>query len=108
MLLMTLIFAFSSIPSEAMPNLGTWDILVKKGGHVLGYGMLALSYWYAMKWNRKLAWLAFLLTALYALSDEFHQSFVAGRQPSWVDALLIDNGGAALALVTTWRLRNRK
>jgi VanZ family protein len=99
-LLMSAIFLFSSIPSKEMPNFGSWDTLVKKGGHALGYGLLALSYWYALKWNRKLSWLAFLFAALYALSDEFHQSFVPGRHPSWVDALLIDNGGAVLALIT--------
>ncbi|MBI1854398.1 MAG: VanZ family protein, partial [Chloroflexi bacterium] len=33
-----------------------------------------------------------------ALTDEFHQSFVAGRHPSMVDVFLFDGGGAMLAL----------
>ena len=106
--LMSVIFFFSSIPSEEMPNFGFWDTLVKKGGHALGYGLLAISFWYAMNWNRKLAWLPFLFSALYALSDEFHQSFVPGRHPNWVDAILIDNEGAGMALLTAWLVRKKK
>lgn len=106
-LIMSAIFILSSIPSEELPNFGFWDTLVKKGGHAFGYGLLALSFWYALKWNRKYIWLAFLITALYALSDEFHQSFIPGRHPSLIDALVIDNGGAALALLTTWLVIKR-
>ena len=106
-LLMSVIFIFSSIPSKEMPSFGSWDVLVKKGGHAIGYGLLALSFWFAMDWNQKMPWLAFLFATLYALSDEFHQAFVPGRHPSWVDALLIDNGGAALALLTTWLIKKR-
>jgi hypothetical protein len=52
-LVMMTIFIFSSIPSQELPKFGFWDTLVKKGGHVIGYGLLALSYWFAMKWDRK-------------------------------------------------------
>ncbi len=105
---MVAIFALSSIPSEEMPSFGFWDTLVKKGGHAVGYGILALSYWYAMKWEKKHAWLAFLLAVLYALSDEFHQSFVPGRTPSLLDALGFDAGGALLALAGAWWLQRKK
>jgi VanZ family protein len=106
--LMTIIFLLSSIPSQEMPSFGSWDTIVKKGGHALGYGILALSYWFGMKWDRKRLWLAFVLTGLYALSDEFHQSFVPGRHPSLVDALVIDTGGALLVLAGVWWMRRKK
>jgi VanZ family protein len=32
------------------------------------------------------------------MTDEFHQSFVPGRHPSWVDVLGFDGGGALIAL----------
>ncbi len=50
-------------------------------------------------------WLALLLALIYAASDEFHQSFVPGRHPSWVDVLGFDGGGAliALGLAYFWR-----
>ena len=98
-LLMMVVFLLSSIPSEEMPDIGSWDSLVKKGGHMLGYGMLALSLWYALGWEPKHAWTALFVTVLYGLSDEFHQSFVPGRNPSLWDALGFDAGGAVLLLV---------
>jgi VanZ family protein len=96
--MMALIFAFSARPSDDLPDFGLWDTLVKKSGHVLGYGLLALSYWRALFFRRERGWLAWLLTVLYALSDEFHQSFVAGRHASLLDVFLFDNLGALLGM----------
>jgi VanZ family protein len=107
-LLMMAIFIFSSIPAKEMPSFGFWDTLVKKGGHAIGYGMLALMYWFALKWEKKRLWLAFLMAVLYALLDEFHQSFVPGRHPSLVDALVIDTGGTLVALAGMWWVRQKK
>ena len=100
--LMATIFGFSSIPSAEMPNFGSSDLFVKKGGHMLGYGLLALAYWYALRFEKRSWWLALLLAVVYALSDEFHQSFVSGRHPSWVDALVIDGSGATIALALAY------
>ena len=108
LLVMFVIFVFSSIPSQEMPSFGFWDTLVKKGGHMLGYGLLAQAYWYALGLDRKRWWLALLLAVLYALSDEFHQSFVPGRHPSWLDALVIDPAGAALALFAGMLVTKKK
>lgn len=45
---------------------------------------------------------------LYGLSDEFHQSFVPGRQPSWYDVLADGVGGllGLLALALQPQRRN--
>jgi VanZ family protein len=104
---MIIIFGFSSIPSQEMPNLGQWDLVVKKGAHVLGYGLLALANWYGLRFNKRRWWLVLLLTILYAISDEVHQSFVPGRHPSWVDALVIDGSGAVLMLLAVSGLRKK-
>jgi VanZ family protein len=106
-LMMAAIFIFSSIPSTEMPNFGFWDLLVKKGGHATGYGLLALSFWFALKWDRRWIWLAFVLTALYAGSDEFHQSFVLGRHSSLVD-VGIDSAGALVFLGVSWLVCKKK
>jgi len=47
-----------------------------------------------LKWA--VGW-AVLLILAYAISDEFHQYFVPGRQASWVD-VLIDTVGGILGL----------
>ena len=49
-----------------------------------------------------------LLISVYALSDEFHQRFVATRTASLYDCLIDISGGlAALLLVGAWRTRRR-
>jgi VanZ family protein len=106
---MIIIFGFSSLPSQEMPSFGPWDLIVKKGGHMLGYGLLALAYWVGLRFDKRRWWLAFLLALIYAISDEFHQSFVPGRHPSWVDVLFFDGGGAAIALgLALWWWVGRK
>lgn len=78
-------------------------MVVKKGGHVLGYALLGTTFWFGLGFEKKQLWLAWFLAVLYASSDEFHQSFTFGRHPSWVDVLLFDGGGALMALLlTTW------
>lgn len=96
-MMMLVIFAFSSIPSKEMPNFSWADLIVKKGGHMLGYGVLALSYSYGLKGDQKQWWLSWLLAVLFSMTDEYHQSFVPGRHPSIVD-VGIDSIGAGLAL----------
>jgi VanZ family protein len=100
LLIMILIFFFSSLPSERVPYLGGLDFLVKKGSHAIGYGLLGLSYYYALprSLSRVYRWLlAFIMAILFALSDEYHQSFVHGRNSSLGD-VAIDGFGAMVAL----------
>ena len=96
LVLMAIIFAFSSRTGDDLPDFGGWDYFVKKGAHAIGYGLLALSYLRALGGRKYL--LAWLLAVLYSATDEFHQSFVPGRSASIIDVLVFDNIGAALAL----------
>ncbi len=98
-LLMAAIFIFSSIPSKEMPFFGVLDFLVKKSGHMLGYALLGFAYLRAFNTKSKWAYLAALLAVmLYAFSDEFHQSFVPGRNSSIID-VAIDTAGAGLGMI---------
>jgi VanZ family protein len=107
LIVMIVIFCFSSIPSRDMPYYGFWDSVVKKGGHMLGYGFLALATWYGLKFEKQTGWLAFLFVILYAISDEFHQSFVPGRHATWMDVLVFDGSGAALMLLAASCIKKR-
>jgi VanZ family protein len=104
--MMAVIFAFSSIPSNEMPYFSWADLLVKKSGHIFVFSLLALAYWYALGWNLERLRLAWLLAFLYALLDEVHQSFIPGRNPWWVD-IAIDSiaAGLALGVAAWWRRR---
>lgn len=57
-LMMLVIFTFSSQPGENLPDFLNWDYLIKKAGHVIGYGALALSYLHALRYDCKYYWLA--------------------------------------------------
>ena len=106
-LLMAAIFAISSRPSDDLPSFGGWDYFVKKAGHAVGYGLLALAYLRGLDSSARpytciqvnIYVLAWLLAVLYSVTDEFHQSFVPGRHPSVWDVMLFDNLGAVLALL---------
>jgi VanZ family protein len=103
-LLMVVIFGLSSRTSDELPRFGVVDALIKKSGHVLGYGLLALSYWRGFGWDLSKMPHAWGLAVAYAATDELHQAFVPGRHPSVVDVLLFDAVGAALALwLRRWR-----
>ncbi len=104
-LIMAAIFSFSSIPSKEMPFFGVWDFVLKKSGHMLGYALLGFSYLRAINVRSagfapsKWAYLAALLAVmLYAFSDEYHQSFVPGRDSSIID-VGIDTAGACLGMI---------
>jgi len=112
-LMMTAIFGFSSIPSNEMPNFGLLDLIVKKGGHALGYGLLALSYLHGLKGNSgeivpRWLYMAWGIAVLFSTTDEFHQSFVPGRHPAVTD-VLIDSVGAATALfLADWYYKQKR
>jgi VanZ family protein len=96
---MAVIFIFSSLPSYEVPDFGFLDVVIKNGGHFVGYALLAFAYSFALprqlsQLQRGVIAIAFAL--LYALSDEFHQSFVPGRNASWID-IIVDGLGASTA-----------
>ena len=110
--MMAAIFAFSSVPSAEMPSFGLVDYLVKKGGHALGYGLLALGFFRGLKGERsgifpRQLFIAWVLATLYSGTDEFHQSFIPGRHPAITD-VMIDSVGAAIALLVAGRYRKQK
>jgi len=108
--LMTLIFSVSAQTKTDLPQFGFWDLSVKKAAHMLGYGLLAIAMLRGVRGEaaftwRQLAW-ALALTVAYALTDEYHQTFVAGRGGKLVD-VGIDGIGAmvGLAIRLGWQRR---
>lgn len=101
--LMALIFVFSAQPSLDSGR-GTIDLIGRKVIHFLEYALLCALLWRALEPGlgaRRAALTAFLICSAYAATDEFHQSFVDGRNGTPVD-WLIDSAGAGVA---AWRLR---
>jgi VanZ family protein len=95
------IFAFSSVPSLGT-GLGTWDLVLRKLAHGAEYavlGALLVRACGSMPW-------AIATGALYAVSDEVHQTFVRGRHGAITD-VLIDTLGVAVGVLAWSRLRSR-
>ncbi len=94
------IFALSATPDLRFVQSDALDFVVRKAGHMGAFGILAVLLWRAVAQSRQRGALplSLALTVAYAASDEFHQSFTAGRHPSPVD-VGIDSVGAAVALL---------
>ena len=85
--------------------------LIRKGAHVFEYSVLSALLFSALRtpaerWNARWAASALFLAALFAASDEFHQTFVPSRGPSVWDVLL-DIFAAAAAQLILWRWLRR-
>jgi hypothetical protein len=103
---MTLIFGLSATP-DLSSGLGPWDLWLRKAAHITIYAALWLALARAADWRRPLAVTAIAL--LYAVSDEFHQTFVTGRHGAPLDVAIdaVGLGLAALAWALTRRRRGR-
>lgn len=104
-----MIFVLSDQPSLRSPLPALWDFLLRKGAHVTEYAVLAYLLTRAMDpavRARRAAMAAFILSVLYAGSDEAHQAFVAGRQPAGTD-IVVDAVGAWIG-ISAVRFRARR
>lgn len=79
-----IIFTLSSIPN--LESGLEQDFIFRKVAHVLEYAILAflLIRAFGVK-NKKSIIIAAGIALLYAVSDEYHQTFVFGREGSWKD-----------------------
>ncbi len=104
----------------------TWlDFVVKKGAHASVYAVLAGLIWHALHNGQQATSAAtdpsathrlhrpvfsstgvqtFALSLLYAISDEWHQTFVPGRHGRPFD-VLVDVSGIVAAILLIWRFR---
>jgi VanZ family protein len=89
--------------------------LVRKAAHFTEYAICALLSARALAASSRRAlrhqwfFISLLLVIVYALLDEYHQSFVATRTASIYDSLIDMSGGlCALLLYALWRSRKSK
>ena len=86
---------------------------IDKLAHVFAYGCLAASFLYGLQHfsntsgnNFVTAIIVVLFCVLYGISDEYHQSFTAGRFVSFWD--VVADGLGALLVVGWWMRREGK
>ena len=91
-----LIFAVSSITSLGT-GLGVWDLVLRKLAHVTEYAVLGFLLARVVTIAP-----ALLIGVLYAVTDELHQMFVAGREGAPRD-VAIDALGVAIGILVQRR-----
>lgn len=106
----SLIYWVSSMPDAAPPDLGfEWQ---DKFFHAAAYLVYAVSMFLAVwVWSntRSIMWTLLVggvLSTLFAISDEWHQSFVPGRHAT-LDDVIADIVGIVLAALLFLRLFRR-
>ncbi len=77
------------------------EFLIRKGAHIGTFGALALAAYIMVRQIK----LAFIITVMVAIADEYHQSLTGGRTPTIQDVFL-DSFGAALVLVVILIFKN--
>jgi VanZ family protein len=107
--LMAVIFFFSAQPSLSS-GLGWIDHVGRKIVHASEYALLCFLWWRALRtrMNSVVALVpAWAIAAVYAATDEYHQSFVSGRHATWVDVGIDSMGAGLFALLMMRALRRR-
>jgi len=94
------------LPHASADTIDALHEVVRKCAHVFEYCVLSVLLFRAVRaratgWTLRWASTALLLTALFAASDEFHQTFVPSRGASVWDVLL-DTTAAATAQLVIW------
>lgn len=96
-----LIFFFSHQANLDSGLPGFWDHLFSKSAHFFEYAVLAFLLIRALSGaglsQKKIIVLTLFLALGYALTDEYHQSFIPGREVSG-DDILTDALGIGLAV----------
>jgi VanZ family protein len=100
LLWMAVIF-YASSKSDPSPGIGDLGHVI---GHFTEYAILAALWFWALAPSiglRAAALAAWVICVVYAISDEWHQSFVPDRDSDPVD-VLVDACGTAVAVAFSW------
>lgn len=97
-----LIFYMSSRSNIHTVDVYWQDFVIKKIAHFTEYFIFTVLVYRALSnttnlSKKKSLVISFIITVVYAVSDELHQSFIPGREPRVRD-VFIDASGSAFAL----------
>ena len=91
-------------PSTSPETLATIHFIIRKLAHFTEYAILGFLAARAFRTSPRWFLISALLVVVYALIDEYHQSFVPSRTASVFDSL-IDMAGGISALIFVSRKR---
>ena len=100
-------------PDISLHTIATIHFALRKLGHITEYAILATLLWRALRsgnrWQMRVSILfvvAWFVCAIFAATDEFHQSFVLSRTAAAGD-VMIDIVGAFIGLAICWIFAGR-
>lgn len=98
-------------PDISTATVATIQLFFRKCAHLTEYAILAALFYRALSQGRNNFWRAaiftFVVAAIYASLDEFHQSFVPSRTGAAWD-VMIDTCGAVVGLAICVAFRRKK
>ena len=96
----SLMFILSSWPDLRWSELGALDYVFRKGAHITEYLVLTLLIirWGRLRGWRGVWWWAALLTLIFSMTDEYHQTLVSGRSGTPED-VIIDTFGILIGVL---------
>jgi VanZ family protein len=101
------IFLFSSHPTKVTSEVFWQDFVIKKTAHIVEYAIFSLLLYRALvaegMERKKAGIISVFFAFIYGASDEYHQSFVSGRQPKFRD-VIFDTIGGILSIFSIWKL----
>lgn len=102
-----IIFLFSNRPSIHTVDFYLGDFLLKKTAHLVEYAILSILLYRAFLGSgtdrTKAVIISIAISITYAISDEYHQSFIPGRESRLRD-VVIDTIGAIIG-VNIWKIK---
>jgi len=105
-----IIFFFSSIPD--LKSGLEQDFLLRKIAHILEFAILSFLLIRALNKEKlsikRIAIYSFIFAIFYALTDEYHQSFVWGRQGSLRDVGIDGIGIFLMAILWYYKNKGRR
>ena len=96
-------------PSTSPETLAVVNVIMRKIAHFSEYAILGFLAARAFRTsphpaiNRRWFWICIALVAVYALLDEYHQSFVPSRTASIFDSLIDIAGGITVLIFIRFR-----
>ncbi|MDQ0233238.1 VanZ family protein [Metabacillus malikii] len=112
LLYMGLIWFLSSHPADAVVNTPfSFDALLKESLHLIEfailYWLIAFAFKAHGKWTERVSIIAAVISILYGLTDEIHQSFVPERSATVID-FVKDTIGVVVSYLIAKRIYFRK
>ncbi|SEA76548.1 VanZ like family protein [Thalassobacillus cyri] len=102
----------SEVSLAALGTEGLVEFFIRKGAHITVFLILTLLFYYALtktsqlSLNVRLA-VAWLMTVMYAITDEWHQGLTPNRTP-YIGDVILDATGAIIAVAILFLLSRKK